>query len=155
MNRAGIPGSWTRAGQAGIVAVWAVAFLCLLAAPVFAQSGTFAPTGSMGTSRSQHTATLLRNGKVLITGGSTLRADANFYVLSSAELYDPATGTFIPTGSMTTERVSHTATLLSNGKVLIAGGIGGLHGGIALATAELYDPASGSFATTGSLVAPP
>src|SRR5438309_1874432 len=64
-----------------------------------------AKTGSMLATRAQHTATLLRNGKVLIAGGVNASA-----VLASAELYDPATGAFSATGSMTAPRVNHTAT---------------------------------------------
>src|SRR5262249_24071898 len=74
-------------------------------------------TGSMGTARAQHTATLLPNGEVLVAGGF----DGTSFV-SSAELYDPAAGTWTATGSMGTARESHTATLLPNGKVLVAGG---------------------------------
>src|SRR5439155_2319481 len=73
-------------------------------------------TGSMGTPRAFHTATLLQSGKVLVAGGYLKGA------LSSAELYDPASGTWTDTGSMGTERESHTATLLPSGKVLVAGG---------------------------------
>src|SRR5215831_18025569 len=76
-------------------------------------------TGSMGTARSQYTATLLPNGKVLVAGGY------NGSYLSSAELYDPGTGTWTATGSMGTARRGHTATLLPNGKVLVAGGFNG------------------------------
>jgi hypothetical protein len=106
-------------------------------------SGKFAPTGNMSVTRVSHTATLLTNGKVLVTGGHD----------ASAELYDPTSGsgTFAATGSMSVGRNSHTATLLANGKVLIAGGqsVSG-----ALATAELYDPNSGTFtATTGMMTA--
>ncbi len=111
--------------------------------------GAFSPTGSMGTARGMHTATLLPNGKVLIAGG---RNDALPYSLSSTELYDPATGTFSYTGFMGTARESHKATLLPNGKVLIAGGYNTTSGD--LASAELYDPATGTFSPTGSMGIP-
>jgi Galactose oxidase, central domain len=103
----------------------------------------FTPTASMGTARAWHTATLLNNGKVLVTGGAGATAD-----LATAELFDPTAGSFSPTGSMESTRSSHTATLLSDGKVLITGGYGG---GATFATAEIFDPASGSFTPTGSM----
>ena len=71
-----------------------------------------------------HTATLLPNGKVLVAGGCIMAVDD----LSSAELYDPATGTWTATGSLGTARYGHTATLLPNGKVLVAGGDNGSNG---------------------------
>ena len=111
--------------------------------------GSFRPTGSMATERGRHTATLPPNGKVLVTGGigggfGGLPAQW----LRSAELYDPATGSFSPTGTMATERGAHTATLLSNGKVLVAGG---LSQSTSIASAELYDPTTGSFSPTGTM----
>lgn len=118
-------------------------------------SGTFVATGSMTTPRDSHTATLLPNGKVLIAGGGP-RINGGGYSLASAELYDPATGTFSATGSMTVERSYHTATLLNNGKVLIAGGyrrvVGGSPSDVTFPTsAELYDPATGTFTPAGDM----
>ncbi|TXT40238.1 MAG: branched-chain amino acid ABC transporter2C amino acid-binding protein [Comamonadaceae bacterium] len=113
---------------------------------------TFAATGAMSATlgRGDHTATLLPDGKVLVAGGSD---PLTKQYLSSAELYDPATGTFSPTGNMTTARTTHTATLLPNGKVLIAGGTTGGSGGTFTPTnsAEIYDPATHSFSATGSM----
>jgi hypothetical protein len=109
-------------------------------------AGSFSPTGPMGTARESHTATLLPNGKVLVAGGYS-NADPAYpgRSLAAAELYDPATGSFSPTGPMGTARFSHTATLLPNGKVLVAGG------GYANDSAELYDPDTGTFTPTGSM----
>lgn len=122
-----------------------------LAGIALAQTGgTFSETGSMNVARYKHTATLLNDGRVLITGGVT---NDSAYSTSSAELYDPATGIFSFTGSMSTGRAYHTATMLDSGKVLIVGGSAYCdpypNGG--LATAELYDPATGTFALTGSM----
>ena len=107
--------------------------------------GTWTVTGSLNTARTDHTATLLPNGKVLVAGGE----DANFNVVASAELYDPANGSWTATGSLNSVRRNHTATLLTNGKVLVAGGVGG--SGNVLTDTELYDPASGTWTATGSL----
>ena len=100
----------------------------------------------MTVARDFHTATLLPNGTVLIAGGRTGSTNSYSY-LSSAEIYDPATGVFTATGSMTAIRYSHTAALV-NGKVLIAGGANSTS---AVPTAEVYDPAAGTFRATGSL----
>jgi hypothetical protein len=107
--------------------------------------GTFAPTGSMTTPRYGATATLLSSGKVLITGG--------FGPEDGSELYNPSIGTFSETGSMAVPRILHTATLLNNGKVLITGGMDRSAGdGAAVQSAELYDPSTGTFSLTGSML---
>jgi WD40 repeat protein len=106
-------------------------------------TGTWTVTGSLHSARASHTATLLPDGRVLVTGG----VDANHNLLASAELYDPATGNWIVTGSLNFNRYGHTATLLEDGKVLVAGG------GVSFNQlfAELYDPATGTWTVTGSL----
>src|SRR5882672_9150478 len=111
-------------------------------------AGTFTATGSMGAPHLGQTATLLQNGQVLIAGGETAKA----------ELFNPSTGAFVATGSMTVSRSGHTATLLPDGRVLIAGGVQDFGPGTVpiplgpgVASAELYDPMSGTFTPTGSM----
>jgi WD40 repeat protein len=104
--------------------------------------GTFTATGSMIQARTSPTATLLETGSaklgsVLIVGGNVVAGDL------TAELYNPATGTFNATGSTSILRAGHTATQLLDGRVLIAGG--------GTETAELYDPTTGAFTPTGSM----
>jgi hypothetical protein len=99
-----------------------------------------------------HTATLLSNGKVLIAGGvQTVTDQTGDYinlVTATAELYDPATGAFTPTGSMSMGRYWHAATLLADGRVLITGGGIQAPQTQTTNTAEIYDPATGSFSST-------
>ena len=111
-------------------------------------AGTFSPTGPMAEARESDSATLLQDGRVLIVGGQ------NNQILSSAELYDPKTGKFSPTGSLDAPRENHTASLMVDGRVLIAGGDpSGGDGQTPLATAEIYDPKSGTFSPIGSMIA--
>jgi hypothetical protein len=91
-----------------------------------------------------HQATLLLDGKVLVTGGRGAST-----ILDTAELFDPDTTTFTPTGRMTTARSFHSATLLPDGRVLVAGGMDS-----ATPSAELYDPSNGTFAATGPMLTP-
>ncbi len=110
-------------------------------------TGTFSTIASpMTVARDAHTATLLPGGKVLIAGGAASSK------VAAAELYDPATvasaASFTVTGVLVTPRDSHTAVLLPSGQVLI---VGGLYQGQFLQHAELYDPATGVFASTGGM----
>jgi len=110
---------------------------------------TFAATsGNMSDGRAFGTATLLKDGTVLVTGGLDPAGDGPGTPIATAEIYDPATDSFTLTGSMTTGRFFHTATLLQNGMVLITGG---LNSGDPLATAEIYDPVSKKFSSTGTM----
>ena len=113
-------------------------------------AGTFALTGgSLVTARYGHTATRLLSGKVLIAGGNTTTGTVDTGSVASAELFDPATGTFSATATpMASARFFHTATLLSDGRVLITGGV--VAGGAHLDSAELFDPATGTFSTIPS-----
>lgn len=124
-----------------IIAMFTIA-LVVLGVHHLPQSGdahsakSVVPIGSMSSPRFAHTATLLPNGSVLITGGQN---DGG--ALASAEVFNPASNDFVNIGAMGVARSSHTATLLPNGKVLIAGGFNGDY----LSTAEIYDPHTGKF----------
>ena len=109
----------------------------------------FESTGSMADARGSHTSTTLQDGRILVTGGWTNTTPNN--VLASAELFDPKTGKFSPAGALHEVRTNHTATLLADGRVLIAGGFGGANA-TPLASAELFDPKTGKFTPTGSMV---
>jgi WD40 repeat protein len=115
-------------------------------------TGTFTATGNMHSPRAKHTATLLSDGRVLAIGSVN--------ETGSAELFDPASGLFAPTGSLIEARAHHTATLLPNGTVLVLGGTqimpprggGAPAESVSLDSAEIYDPASGAFQSTGKLL---
>lgn len=111
-------------------------------------TGAFATTGSMTISRTGHTGTLLPDGHVLIVGGVQDFGPGTVPIplgpgVVSAELYDPTSGTFSPTGSMSEGRSGHTATLLADGTVLVTG---------TDSTAELFSPGTGSFSGVGELL---
>ena len=115
-------------------------------------TGTFTAAGNMTAARTGHMAALLTDGRVLIVGGEGNNLDP----LATAELYDPKTNKFVKTGSMATYRIDARATTLLDGRVLITGGYHRLPAGDVstpgyLASAELYDPNTGSFAPTGSM----
>jgi N-acetylneuraminic acid mutarotase len=121
-------------------------------------TNSWSSTTSLHDGRAQHTATLLPNGKVLVAGGISYEDYYNsgdFNALSSAELYDPDTETWTYTGSLNTARANHTATLLANGKVLVAGGYNTFNmlqkTCNNLNSAELYDPATGKWTYTDQL----
>ncbi|HUI75386.1 MAG TPA: kelch repeat-containing protein [Candidatus Acidoferrum sp.] len=114
-------------------------------------SGAFSSAGNMTVSRSDHTMTLLANGKVLIAGGKNCSSSTSCTALGTAELYDPALGTFTATGTLNAPRFDASAALLTSGQVLIAGGF---DGSTYPASAELYDAVAGTFSVTGSLNTP-
>ncbi|HYO58693.1 MAG TPA: kelch repeat-containing protein [Archangium sp.] len=111
-------------------------------------TGIWLSTGPMSAARRNHTATPLRDGRVLVTGGT----DASGMLQSSAEVYDPATGSWSPVADMTFARTSHSATLLADGRVLVVGGGGSTWDSSVFA--ELFDPATNTWAPTGNLTNP-
>jgi N-acetylneuraminic acid mutarotase len=120
--------------------------------------GTWSATASLITPRRFHTASLLADGRVLVAGGM-LGGGNPASSLNSAELYEPTAGTWTATGALMTARHHHTATVLPDGRVLVAGGAesvpgrpgSGTYDGRLLASAELYDPHTGTWTATGSM----
>jgi len=111
------------------------------------QVGAWMSVNPMAVRRHTHRATLLSDGKVLVTGGKN-----GGTTLKSAEVYDPSKGTWLSVGDMSSPREGHTATLLASGKVLV---VGGFNGTTALNTAELYDPLARTWTTLlNNLVTP-
>jgi hypothetical protein len=111
-------------------------------------TGKWTATGKMITARDEHTAVLLATGNVIVAGGE----NAASVTTSKTELYNPSTGKWSASGNLNTSRLEHTATLLANGNVLIAGGNNVTNNATTvLASAELYNPASGKWTNTGSM----
>ena len=106
-------------------------------------TGLFTRSGMMTATRIGHTATLLANGEVLLTGGyidwklGSLPVEIGYETMNSAEIYDPISDSFVKTDPMNVTRLWHSATSLPDGSVLIAGGIGA---DWTLASAEIYKP---------------
>ena len=145
-----------RKSAARRVLAW-VALMFLMAVPAFAQQtnapsarandltgvGTWVATGNLNVARTGHTATLLADGKVLVVGGTAPAPGALPAGETRSELFDPIAGTWSFTGATKSPRLGHTATLLSDGRVLVTGG--------GDRSAELYDPATGAWTLTGSM----
>ena len=142
-----------KSGSLVTIRVAGLLLALLIAASVYAQpAGVFTRTGTMTIPRTFHTATLLLDGRVLIAGGVAYNTPFGGN-LSSVEVYQPLTGTFAAAGTMTTPRAGHTATLLPDGRVLIAGGSSTDCCNAPPASAELYDPSTGIFTRTGDMIA--
>lgn len=114
-------------------------------------SGTWSTTGSMNVKRENYALAVLPNGEVLVAGGAT--AQRFLGVTNTAEIYNPSTGTFTRTGSMNVARQGATATVLPNGKVLVAGGSQYINAN-AIASAELFDPKTGTWTPAGTMNVP-
>jgi N-acetylneuraminic acid mutarotase len=110
----------------------------------FAVRGEMVKTADLATARRDHTTTLLRNGKILATGGVGTTDN-----LASSELFDPTSESWSTTNALAKARRNHTATLLTNGKVLVAGGMDNTFG--RLASVELYDPVTGHWSAADNL----
>lgn len=113
-------------------------------------TGKFTAIAPMTAKRGDSIMTLLRDGNVLVTGGAGENDYGPGSSVLAAEIFDTKTQKFRATGDMHHARLSHTATLLPDGRVLIAGG----RGSEVTASAELYDPNSGTFRETGHMLTP-
>lgn len=113
---------------------------------------TWSGTGSLGTARSSHTATLLQDGTVMVAGGNATSATPFSATLANVEIFDPETGTWSASGSLSVSRSSHGATRLVDGRVAVIGG--GTRNSILftpVSSIEIYDPNSGNWSTAGNL----
>ena len=137
--RVGRVAAWSARGGRAFVGLALVAAMVVgVAGPAAAYGGVWSLEGQ-AYPRVNHAATLLGDGRVLVTGGFD-----GAVVLSLAELFDPSTNTWSSAGNMAAARSQHSATLLANGRVLVAGRCPG-----ALASAELYDPATNTWSAAG------
>lgn len=139
-------------GLIAISAAWELPGKAIASAELYdPRTRRWSSAGTLSAPRYAHTATLLADGKVLVVGGNQTMPNASLPAgtdtLSSAELYDPRANTWSLAASMQTARASHTATLLDDGRVLVAGGVDSAVGnpGTVLASAELYDPVANTW----------
>jgi hypothetical protein len=135
------------------ISIWLICAVTLglnLATISSGKAASFTNTGSLTYTLILHQATLLTNGQVLVSGGEFF--PNGFAASTDSELYNPNLGTWTPTGILNYERFSHTATLLTNGQVLIAGGF--VFGTAAIYNAEIYNPATSGWTETGRLTNP-
>src|SRR6266513_2196546 len=127
---------WWEKNNKPFVALLAAGAALAMATLIDASSSTqVEQLGPLVVPRTGHAATVLADGRVLITGGR----DGAGTIVATAEIFDPATETSTAVGALVTARVSHTATLLPNGRVLIAGGTSATG---SLSSAEIFDPAN-------------
>lgn len=108
---------------------------------------SFTTTGSMSTPRAVHAAVPLKDGRVLIIGGERTRGS----VMATAELYDPSTASFSPAGEMSVVRYKHAAVTLADGRVLVIGGSDARDGFGRYDSAEIWDPRTGVFSSSGRM----
>jgi len=125
-----VVGGWQGFGPVGSAELWD---------PV---TGTFTPTGTLSPARNHASATLLQDGRVLVAGGFAGKHEYPSNAVATADLWDPATGSFTETGSLVVARAGHSATLLPDGRVMVTGG----------GSAEVWDPATGEFSQVGPVV---
>src|SRR6059036_963672 len=133
-----------------VLAVFSLLCSTLLIKGIISQvpTGTWALAGNMASLRSGAATVALQDGRLLITGGDAPNATGNSVALASAEVFDTS-GNFAAAAPMNYARTKHTAVALQDGRVLVAGGIGG--GGTAIDSAEIYDPVANTWTVTGSL----
>jgi len=114
------------------------------------RTGTWAATADMASPRTYHAAVLLSDGRVLVSGGVVQSLPTSSIVTAATELFDPRTGTWTVGAAMRERRWNHTAVVLADGRVLVAGGYG-QDARSALGSAEVYDPSTDTWVSAGAM----